>query len=54
MAHREVILLRKIEELSLEETAVILGWNVDKVKNTQRAAVKNLRELWKGVIEEDE
>ena len=51
LAHREVLILRKIEELSLEETATILGWNVDKVKNTQRAALKNLKEIWKGVVE---
>lgn len=51
MAHREVLILRKIEELSLEETATILGWNVDKVKNTQRAAIRNLKEIRKGVDE---
>ncbi|MEL3961090.1 RNA polymerase sigma factor [Lysinibacillus endophyticus] len=51
--HREVLILRKIEQLSIEETAQILGWNTDKVKNTQRQAINALRKIWKGV-EDDE
>ncbi|CAM5179724.1 hypothetical protein UACE39S_03582 [Ureibacillus acetophenoni] len=54
LIHRDVLILRKIEALSLEDTATILGWNVDKVKNTQRVAIKNLKEIWKGVVEDDE
>lgn len=53
LPHREVLILRKIEELSIEQTATILGWSVDKVKNTQRAAIRNLKELWKGVVEDE-
>lgn len=47
--HREVLILRKIEQLSIEETAQILGWNTDKVKNTQRQAINTLRKIWEGV-----
>jgi len=54
LIHRDVLILRKIEGLSLEDTATILGWNLDKVKNTQRAAIRNLKEIWKGVVEDDE
>ncbi|TSI02620.1 RNA polymerase sigma factor [Lysinibacillus sp. BW-2-10] len=53
VSYREVLVLRKIEQLSIEETAEVLGWSTDKVKNTQRAALKALRGIWKGV-EEDE
>lgn len=51
--HREVLILRKIEQLSIEETAQILGWNTDKVKNTQRQAIQTLRKMWKGVGEDE-
>ena len=33
--HRLAIILRKIEGLSIKETATILGWNEAKVKTTQ-------------------
>ncbi|MFJ5771138.1 RNA polymerase sigma factor [Psychrobacillus sp. NPDC093180] len=37
-SYREVIIWRKIEELSIKETAEILSWNEEKVKNTLRRA----------------
>ena len=40
--HREVLIYRKIEELSVDETCDILGWKPMKVANTQRAAMKAL------------
>ncbi|WP_245805774.1 RNA polymerase sigma factor [Bacillus alkalicellulosilyticus] len=33
-SYREVIILRKIKELSIQETADVLGWNESKVKTT--------------------
>jgi RNA polymerase sigma-70 factor, ECF subfamily len=33
-SYQEVIILRKIKELTIEETAEILSWNESKVKNT--------------------
>ena len=32
ITYRDVIILRKIEGLSIEETSNILGWNEGKVK----------------------
>lgn len=46
--HREVLIYRKIEELSLEETSVILGCSVTKVANTQRNALKTLEKILGG------
>ncbi|MGF2614342.1 RNA polymerase sigma factor [Rossellomorea aquimaris] len=33
-SYREVIILRKIKELSIRETAEVLGWKESKVKTT--------------------
>lgn len=46
--HREVIIYRKIEERSIEETAQLLGWNYTKVANTQRTAMKALEKYLGG------
>lgn len=43
-AHREVVLLRVVAELSLEETAVVMGRSVGAVKSLQHRAVSALRE----------
>ncbi len=32
LTYRDVIILRKIEELSIQETCDVLGWNEGKVK----------------------
>ncbi|WP_240793361.1 RNA polymerase sigma factor [Psychrobacillus vulpis] len=42
-SYREVIIWRKIEELSIKETAEILNWNEEKVKNTLKRAMQALR-----------
>ncbi|MFS1519495.1 RNA polymerase sigma factor [Bacillus sp. SCS-151] len=47
--YREVIVLRKIEELSIKETGEILGWSDSKVKSTLSRALKALhKELTEG------
>jgi len=50
--YRDVLILRKIEECSIEETAHILGWNIHKVKNTQKQALKEMRQLLGGMFHE--
>ena len=50
--YRDVCILRKIEGCSIEETAHILGWNVHKVKNTQKQALKEMRQLLGGMFDE--
>lgn len=40
-----VIIMRYIQELSIQETAEILGWTLGKVKTTQHRALKTLRQL---------
>jgi RNA polymerase sigma-70 factor, ECF subfamily len=42
---RSVIILRYIQELSILETAEVLGWKESKVKTTQHRAIKQLRAL---------
>ena len=39
-----VIVMRYFQELSITETAEILGWSEGKVKTTQHRAIKQLRE----------
>lgn len=39
-----VIVMRYFQELSIQETADILGWSEGKVKTTQHRAIKALRE----------
>lgn len=45
MIRKMVIIMRFIQELSIQETAEILGWTTGKVKTTQHRALKNLRLL---------
>ena len=40
-----VVVMRYMQELSVQETADILGWTVAKVKTTQHRALKNLRQI---------
>ncbi len=42
--YRLVIIMRYIQELSIIETAEVLGWTESKVKTTQHRAIKALRE----------
>lgn len=47
--HREIIILRKIQDFSTRETAEILGWTQSRVKVTLHRAMKELKsELTKG------
>jgi len=43
LAYQEVIILRYIHELSIEETATILSWSVSKVKSKTFIAMKKLK-----------
>ncbi|MDJ0332882.1 RNA polymerase sigma factor [Planococcus sp. S3-L1] len=53
-AYREVIILRKIKEFTIEETGEILNWSESKVKNTLSRALSALeKQLNKeGIIHE--
>ncbi|EMR07435.1 RNA polymerase sigma factor sigX [Bhargavaea cecembensis DSE10] len=42
---RMVLIMRFLQELSIAETAEVLGWTEAKVKTTQHRAVKKAREL---------
>lgn len=43
--HRQVIILRSIQGMTVDETGEILGWSQAKVKTTLHRAVKELRGL---------
>lgn len=43
--YRDVVILRSIQDLSIKETADIMGWNVTKVKVTHHRALKKLKEI---------
>lgn len=43
--YREVLILRHIDELSVQETALTLGWSKRKVRNTSHRAMLKLREI---------
>ncbi|WP_238600622.1 RNA polymerase sigma factor [Metasolibacillus meyeri] len=45
---REILIFRKIEELSIEETSLITGLSITKIANTQRSAMKKLQQLLGG------
>jgi RNA polymerase sigma-70 factor, ECF subfamily len=47
---RSVIILRFIQELSIHETAQVLGWNESKVKTTQHRAIKHLKTLMEAEV----
>ena len=49
---REILIYRKIEERSIEETCNILGLTAMKVANTQRSAMKKLEQLLGGAYDE--
>lgn len=42
---QQVLILRYIQEFTVNETAEVLEWSVSKVKTTQHRAIKALREL---------
>ncbi|KYD03524.1 RNA polymerase sigma factor [Heyndrickxia sporothermodurans] len=43
LEYREIIILRKIKELSIKEISIILGWSETKIKNTTSRALAALR-----------
>lgn len=45
---REILIYRKIEELSIEETSKITGLSTTKITNTQRSAMKKLQQILGG------
>jgi RNA polymerase sigma-70 factor (ECF subfamily) len=53
-SYRQVIMLRKINRFSIQETAQILGWSESKVKSTLHRAIKKLEKklVEGGVINE--
>lgn len=48
LEHRLAVVLRKIEGLSIHQTAQILDWNEAKVKNNTERGMKELETLMKG------
>jgi len=46
--YRDVIILRYIDQLSVKETALTLGWTEKKVRNTTHRALQKLREVLGG------
>ncbi|MDM5230314.1 RNA polymerase sigma factor [Lysinibacillus pakistanensis] len=53
LTYRDVIILRKIEELSIQETCDVLGWNEGKVKNTLKRALVALKKQLGGEFNEE-
>ncbi len=43
LEYREAIILRYLEELSVKETAELLGWSEAKVKNNTARGLRTLR-----------
>lgn len=50
---QSVIILRYIQELSIQETAEVLGWKESKVKTTQHRAVKHLKSLMEEALNKE-
>ncbi|APH04562.1 RNA polymerase sigma factor SigX [Bacillus weihaiensis] len=50
---RTVIILRYIQDLSISETAEVLGWTVSKVKTTQHRAIKHLKKDMENTLNEE-
>lgn len=44
--HRQVISLRLIDDMSVNDTAHVLGWSPAKVRTTQHRALEHLRRIW--------
>ncbi|MBK3496445.1 RNA polymerase sigma factor [Viridibacillus sp. YIM B01967] len=55
LEYREALILRKMEGLSIKETAQILGWSEAKVKNNTARAIQALKKIvGKEVMLDDE
>lgn len=48
--YRAAIVLRKIEQKSIKETAHILGWNESKVKNNTERGLQHLKRIMRGEV----
>ncbi|SDW04870.1 RNA polymerase, sigma subunit, SigX [Alicyclobacillus hesperidum] len=44
-SYRQVVILRHVEGLNVEETAQVLGWSENKVRSTTHRALAKLRDL---------
>ncbi|WP_243386472.1 RNA polymerase sigma factor SigX [Bacillus kexueae] len=51
---RSVIILRYLKDMSIQETAAILGWTESKVKTTAHRAIKLLRNEMERIKDEQE
>ncbi|MBS4198116.1 RNA polymerase sigma factor [Bacillus sp. FJAT-49732] len=51
--YREVILLRGIKDMTVSETAEILNWKEEKVRSTYSRALKSLRKLQGGDLNDE-
>ncbi|MBW8352029.1 RNA polymerase sigma factor [Bacillus sp. IITD106] len=51
--YREVIILRGIKEMTVSETAEILNWKEEKVRSTYSRALKSLRKLQGGDLNDE-
>ncbi|MFA9558587.1 RNA polymerase sigma factor [Evansella sp. AB-rgal1] len=54
VSYQEVLILRKIQELSVEETSEVLGWSVSKVKSTTMRAMQALKQEMNVIRKEDD
>ena len=52
--YRQVVILRYIDDLSMTETAKILGWSEGKVRVTTHRALKKLRSLMGATFSEED
>lgn len=52
--YREAIILRFMENLSVAETAAVLGWSEKKVRNATHRGLQKLREVLREVNGQDE
>lgn len=52
LSYKDVLIYRKLEGYSIQQTAHILGWSETKVSNTQRSAMKQLQLLLGGMQDE--
>ncbi|MFJ6209855.1 RNA polymerase sigma factor [Lysinibacillus sp. NPDC092081] len=54
LPYRDVLILRKIEGLSIQEICDVLGWNEGKVKNTLKRALVALKKQLGGEFDEEQ
>ncbi|MFC5465000.1 RNA polymerase sigma factor [Lederbergia graminis] len=47
--YKEIIVLRGINQLSVDEAATVLNWSKEKVRTTYHRALKTLRNQWREI-----